>query len=88
MRLIVTLITLLISSLLFSQNRTSPDEIATNDGSLTVQPITHGSVVLNWKDQNIFVDPYGGGERYEGLADPTLILITDIHGDHLNKNTP
>ena len=54
---------------------------------MTVQPITHGSVVLTWNDRNIYVDPYGGGALYEGLADPDLILITDIHGDHLNEAT-
>lgn len=65
----------------------APDVIATAKGDLIIQPIIHGSVVLTWNDQTIYVDPYGGSKRFEGLADPDIILITDIHGDHLNQNT-
>lgn len=65
----------------------SPDEIPTENGPLIVQPIVHGTVVLTWNNQTIYVDPYGGAEKFQGLNDPDLILITDIHGDHLNQKT-
>ena len=74
-------------TVLFSQIRAEPDTIPTNDGDVVIQPITHGSMVLTWKKQIIYVDPYGGVDRYKGLKDPTLILITDIHGDHLHQST-
>ena len=67
--------------------RVAPDQIATKQGLLTVQPITHGSVVLTWKGKTIYVDPYGGAEAYAGLAAPDVVLITDIHGDHLDPKT-
>lgn len=70
-----------------SQNRAQPDVIETNKGSLTIQPITHGTVVLSWNEKTIYVDPYGGAEGFSGLKDPDIILITDIHGDHLNTQT-
>ncbi|MEO9868891.1 MBL fold metallo-hydrolase [Ekhidna sp.] len=63
------------------------DTIQTRDGNLTIQPIIHGSLVLTWNNQTIYVDPYGGAERFEGLKEPDIILITDIHGDHLNQKT-
>ena len=63
------------------------DMISTKDGDVKIEPIVHGTLVLSWKDQTIYVDPYGGAERFEGIADPTIILITDIHGDHLNQKT-
>lgn len=63
------------------------DLIETNDGSITLQPVTHGSLVLSWKNEVVYVDPYGGTERFKGVADPTIILITDVHGDHLNQKT-
>jgi L-ascorbate metabolism protein UlaG (beta-lactamase superfamily) len=67
--------------------RANPDQIATKKGPLTVQPITHGSVVLSWGGKTIYVDPYGGAAAYAGLAAPDVVLITDIHGDHLDPKT-
>jgi L-ascorbate metabolism protein UlaG (beta-lactamase superfamily) len=65
----------------------APDELKTGSGSVSIQPITHGSLVLTWNKLVIYVDPYGGGQLYQGIAAPDLILITDIHGDHLNAET-
>ncbi|SNC64683.1 L-ascorbate metabolism protein UlaG, beta-lactamase superfamily [Hymenobacter gelipurpurascens] len=67
--------------------RVAADQITTKNGPLTVQPITHGSVVFTWNGKTIYVDPYGGAEAYAGLAAPDVILITDIHGDHLDPKT-
>lgn len=67
--------------------RAPADQITTKKGPLTVQPITHGSVVFAWNGKTIYVDPYGGAEAYAGLAAPDVILITDIHGDHLDPKT-
>jgi L-ascorbate metabolism protein UlaG (beta-lactamase superfamily) len=67
--------------------RVAADQIPTKKGPLTVQPITHGSVVLTWGGKTIYVDPYGGAEAYAGLAAPDVILITDIHGDHMDPKT-
>lgn len=87
MKLKLILATLLLGTALFGQNRATPDQIKAKNGDITVQPITHGSVVLTWNNEVIYVDPYGGGNLYTGLADPTMILITDIHGDHLDQAT-
>ena len=67
--------------------RAAADQIATKKGPLTVQPITHGSVVFTWNGKTIYVDPYGGSAAYTGLAAPDVSLITDIHGDHLDPQT-
>lgn len=85
-KIILTFIILISCLHLFAQ-RAEADTIPTNDGNLIIQPILHGSLVLSWNNQTIYVDPYGGGQRFKGLATPTLILITDIHGDHLNPKT-
>ena len=63
------------------------DKIETSKGVVSIQPITHGSLVLTWNGVTIYVDPYGGIKGYDGIAAPDLILITDIHGDHLNPET-
>ena len=67
--------------------RAAADQIATKKGPLMMQPITHGSVVFTWNGKTIYVDPYGGAAAYAGLAAPDVILITDIHGDHLDPKT-
>lgn len=72
---------------LSAQDRATPDRIPTNKGDLVIQPILHGTVTLSWNDQTIYVDPYGGAEGFAGLEDPDIILITDIHGDHMNEKT-
>ena len=69
------------------QMKPKPDQIKTDKGALIVQPITHGSLVLKWNGKTIYVDPYGGAEMYKGISKPDLILITDIHGDHLDPKT-
>ncbi|MEX1240989.1 MAG: MBL fold metallo-hydrolase [Cyclobacteriaceae bacterium] len=64
-----------------------PDEVKTNKGSLIIQPIQHGSVVLTWDNKTFYIDPFGGGKYYKGIAAPDMIVITDIHGDHMNPET-
>lgn len=64
--------------------RPSPDQIPAKNGDITVQPIRHGSVVLNWNGTTIYVDPVQNKEAFQGIDSPDIILITDIHGDHLN----
>ncbi len=52
-----------------------------------VHPIHHSALVLQWEQYAIYVDPHDGVQRYNGLPAPDLILITDIHGDHLDTLT-
>ncbi|MDP9249718.1 MAG: MBL fold metallo-hydrolase [bacterium] len=48
-----------------------------------VTPVEHASFVLNWKGRVIYVDPVDK-EKFAGQPEPDIILITDIHGDHLD----
>lgn len=63
------------------------DQIPAKKGSITVTPIFHGTVVFQWNGKTVYVDPYGGAERFDDLPDADLVLITHKHGDHLNKST-
>ena len=60
---------------------------ATVVGDLRVNPIEHASAVLTYGDKTIHLDPTGGIEPYAGYSFPDLILITDIHGDHMDPKT-
>jgi L-ascorbate metabolism protein UlaG (beta-lactamase superfamily) len=67
----------------FAQN----DKLGTKNGDLTIIPINHATLVLKWQNEVIYFDPSGSTNLFKGVPKPTLILITDIHGDHLNINT-
>jgi L-ascorbate metabolism protein UlaG (beta-lactamase superfamily) len=47
----------------------------------------HATFVLSYDNKTIYVDPTGGAKTFAGLASPNFILITDIHGDHLDTAT-
>lgn len=50
----------------------------------TVTPIEHASFFLNWSDVVVYFDPVGSVEAYGNYPAPNLILVTDIHSDHLD----
>lgn len=53
----------------------------------TITPISHATFVMNWGGFTWYNDPVGGAEAFEGQAKPDVVLISDIHGDHLNVET-
>ncbi|MCB0653289.1 MAG: MBL fold metallo-hydrolase [Saprospiraceae bacterium] len=83
MRIILIHFLLFISISLFAQK----DTIPTDKGDIILTPIFHATMVLEWNGKTIFIDPYGGAERFAGFQAPDLVLITHKHGDHLNKET-
>jgi L-ascorbate metabolism protein UlaG (beta-lactamase superfamily) len=78
-----------------AQDMMTEDTIATSQGDLVVHPIHHASTMLTWNGMNILVDPAPppgapeGGDvtaEYTAMPAPDLILVTDIHGDHMNAD--
>ncbi len=63
-----------------------PDMLAANGGDITIAPLNHATLQLTWANHVILVDPTGQA-NYSGLAAPDIILVTDIHGDHLDPAT-
>jgi L-ascorbate metabolism protein UlaG (beta-lactamase superfamily) len=57
------------------------------NSKIKIIPIEHATAVLEWNDITIYIDPVGGAEAFEGQKQPDLILITDVHGDHLSLET-
>jgi L-ascorbate metabolism protein UlaG (beta-lactamase superfamily) len=56
--------------------------VPVSGGSVTITPIQHASVQVEFAGKVIQVDPAQGDLAHAKKAD--LILVTDIHGDHLN----
>lgn len=87
MKKTISLLALIVLHLSVVGQRPQPDQLKAGKSMLTIQPILHATMVLTWDNKTIYVDPYGGTKAFEGINKPDLILITDIHGDHLNAET-
>ncbi|WP_053977982.1 MBL fold metallo-hydrolase [Mangrovimonas xylaniphaga] len=57
------------------------------EGAIKITAIEHASMVLETNGTTIYIDPVGGSGLYKGINPPNFILITDIHGDHLDVPT-
>lgn len=68
---------------LFAQSET----IAIKGGTLSITPVLHSAFVMQFKNKTVYVDPYGGAQLFSKFPAPDLVIITDIHGDHLDKAT-
>ena len=83
----ISIIILLLSFNISWLQKSTIDTFETKNGFIKIQPILHSSFVLTYNNKTVYIDPYGGGNLYNGLKSPDIILITDIHGDHLNQET-
>lgn len=81
---LISLFSLFIESN-FAQN--NYNELKTKSGVLKIYPVKHASIVLTHNNKTIIVDPSGESEFYKKIDSPDIILITDIHKDHLNLET-
>ena len=57
------------------------------DAPVHVVPISHATAVLVWGDTVIYTDPTGGAGAFAGQPPADIVLVTDIHGDHLEPDT-
>lgn len=83
-KIVALILFALMNQVIWSQNF---DEIKTKSGTIKIQPILHGSLAISYNELSILVDPYGGKELYKDFENPSIVLITDIHSDHLDLKT-
>jgi len=58
----------------------------TSGGPVKITPIYHASLLIEASGKNIYIDPAKPG-NFSGLPPADLILITDIHPDHMDPNS-
>ena len=55
----------------------------TQRGGITFIPIKHATFVIKTKSTTIYLDPVGDVQAFKKFPPPDIILLTDIHRDHL-----
>src|ERR1041385_5108460 len=63
------------------------DTLQAKGGAITIQPVNHAALQLKQGNTVITVDPTKMGGDYNTVPKADIILITDIHGDHLDPET-
>ncbi len=65
---------------------TVQDTLAVSE-AIYITPIQHASAVLTYENITLYIDPAGGANRFVNQPEATIVLITDIHGDHMDIDT-
>lgn len=85
--LLLFILSLFILSCGDSKSKKENSEIVKNEPTVKISPIKHATTVIEFDGKTIYIDPTGGAEAFKDYNKPDIILITDIHGDHMNMTT-
>jgi L-ascorbate metabolism protein UlaG (beta-lactamase superfamily) len=76
---------LLFAPALIAQSHKA-ESFPTSAGAVKITPVLHASFIIQAGNRVIYVDP-AKPATFEGLPPADLILLTDIHGDHMDSDT-
>ena len=63
-----------------------PQTFPTSAGPVKITPLNHASTLIEAGGKTIYLDP-AKPVKFAGLPKADLILITDIHGDHMDPDS-
>jgi len=55
--------------------------------NVSIIPLEHATGILWWDNTALYFDPVGTAALFAGQPAADIVLITDIHGDHLSTST-
>jgi L-ascorbate metabolism protein UlaG (beta-lactamase superfamily) len=85
MKLILVLVSLLVAAAL-ANAATPAQTFATSAGPVKITPLFHASTLIEAGGKVIYLDP-AKPAKLADLPKADLILITDIHGDHMDPTS-
>jgi len=77
---------LLFSCALMAQSGPSSETFSTSAGPVKITAIYHASALIEAGGKAIYIDPAAPG-KFAGRPAADLVLITDIHGDHMDPKS-
>lgn len=63
------------------------DVVGSGKDAITIHPINHATLSLSCNGVTVYADPVGEAKRFADLPAADVILVTDIHGDHMSAAT-
>jgi L-ascorbate metabolism protein UlaG (beta-lactamase superfamily) len=76
----------LFLSTILAQAAAEPQVFPTSAGPVKITPLYHASTLIEAAGETIYLDP-AKPAKLDGLPKADLILITDIHGDHMDPDS-
>jgi L-ascorbate metabolism protein UlaG (beta-lactamase superfamily) len=73
-------------ALILAGNAAETQEFSTSAGPVKITPLYHASTLIEAGGKTIYLDP-AKPAKLSGLPKADLILITDIHGDHMDPDS-
>jgi len=86
MKLTFIVACLLVAVTLHGQSGTSTQIFSTSAGPVKITPLFHASTLIEAGGKAIYLDP-AKPTKFEGHPKADLILITDIHQDHMDPDS-
>lgn len=70
----------------YSSETETPMPEQNKNSVVRVIPIEHATGILKWGNASIYFDPVGAAAAFAGEPAADIVLVTDIHGDHLSTS--